>query len=100
MQGEIPGGYLGNFHGKFHQFARLPTNSRSGMKSQDLWRWPRLKRDWLKVTEQSEKSAICQNQNLVSDREEQIVGKWKLEEVVDVCRSRLEAGLGTFFALF
>ena len=31
----------------------------------------------------------------VRDREEQIGGKWKLEEVVDVCRSRLEAGLGT-----
>ena len=61
VQGGIPGGYLGNFHEKFHQFARIPSNSLSRIKVNNSDTGQGWYQDWSK----SQKTR-CQPQNQVS----------------------------------
>ena len=87
MQEGIPGGYLGNFHGKFHQFARVPTNSMSRIKVKTSDSGQGYQ-DLSKVTTIRQTCRIPYSKWTV--REGQIENKWwkkSEEEGVDVCRS-------------
>ena len=83
---------MGNFHGKFHQFARVPTNSMSRIKVKTSDSGQGYQ-DLSKLTTIRQTCRIPYSKWTVRDG--QIGDKWwakSEEEGVDVCRSGLEAG--------
>ena len=93
VQGGIPGGYLGNFHEKFHQFARIPSNSPSRIKVNNSDTGQGWYQDWWKV-EKSENQMPTSKSGVIKFQFQDNWWNKSKEEWVDVCRSSLEAGLG------